>query len=70
MSFSWVCTVERSLSRISQRVLLPKGLIRSSWSHPSLIGLTLVHIPAVTSISFNNIRTKLKARGVKVHSIK
>ncbi|KAL4315543.1 hypothetical protein AHAS_Ahas15G0195600 [Arachis hypogaea] len=68
--FQLVCTVEQSLSRISRRVLLPKGLIRSSWLHPSLIGLTLMHIPAVTSISFNKVRTKLKARGVRVHGSK
>ncbi|KAL4321322.1 hypothetical protein AHAS_Ahas14G0098900 [Arachis hypogaea] len=70
ISFSWVCTVEWSLSRISRRVLLPKGLIRSSWLHPSLIGLTLMHIPAVTSISFNKVRTRLKARGVRIHGSK
>ncbi|KAL4345018.1 hypothetical protein AHAS_Ahas11G0236400 [Arachis hypogaea] len=53
---------------ISWRVLLPKGLIRSSWLHPSLIALTLMHVPAITSVPFNNIRTKFKARGVKIHS--
>ncbi|KAL4277005.1 hypothetical protein AHAS_Ahas20G0263900 [Arachis hypogaea] len=70
ISISGVCIVEWSLSVISWRVLLPKGLIRSSWLHPSLIGLTLMHIPTITSISFNKVRTKLKARGVRIHGSK
>ena len=68
MSIGLVCIVEWSLSMISWRVLLPKGLIRSSWLHPSLIVLTLMHVPVITSIPFNNIRTKLKVRRVRTHS--
>ncbi|KAL4321796.1 hypothetical protein AHAS_Ahas14G0146300 [Arachis hypogaea] len=49
------------------KVLLPKGLIRSSWLHPSLIILTLMHFPVMASIPFNIIRTKLKATGVRAH---
>ncbi|KAL4315824.1 hypothetical protein AHAS_Ahas15G0223700 [Arachis hypogaea] len=52
------------------KVLLPKGLIRSSWLHPSLIVLTLMHVPVIASIPYNNIRTKLKARGVRTHNNK
>ncbi|KAL4381362.1 hypothetical protein AHAS_Ahas04G0125900 [Arachis hypogaea] len=48
--------------------LLPKGLIRSSWLRPSLIVLTLMHVPVIASIPFNNIRTKLKAMGMRSHS--
>ncbi|KAL4300221.1 hypothetical protein AHAS_Ahas17G0179200 [Arachis hypogaea] len=57
-----------SLSMVSWKVLLPKGLIRSLWFLPFLIVLTLMHIPVITSIPFNNIGTKLKARGVRTHS--
>ncbi|KAL4287473.1 hypothetical protein AHAS_Ahas19G0189700 [Arachis hypogaea] len=53
---------------VSWRVLLPKGLIRSSWLLPSLIVLTLMHVPVIASIHFNNIRTKLKVTGVRTHS--
>ncbi|KAL4315681.1 hypothetical protein AHAS_Ahas15G0209400 [Arachis hypogaea] len=53
---------------ISWRVLLPKGLIRSSWLLPSLIVLTLMHVPVIASIPLNNIRTKLKATGVRTDS--
>ncbi|KAL4299883.1 hypothetical protein AHAS_Ahas17G0145400 [Arachis hypogaea] len=48
------------------KVLLLKGLIRSSWLLPSMIVLTLTHIPVIASIPFNNIRTKLKATGLKL----
>ncbi|KAL4315746.1 hypothetical protein AHAS_Ahas15G0215900 [Arachis hypogaea] len=68
ISISLVCIVEWSLPMISWRVLFPKGLIRSSWLHPSLIVLTLMHVPAIASIPFNIIRTKLKVRGVRIHS--
>ena len=37
MSVSLVCIVEQSLPMVSWRMLLPKGLIRASWLHPSLI---------------------------------
>ncbi|KAL4276061.1 hypothetical protein AHAS_Ahas20G0169500 [Arachis hypogaea] len=50
------------------KVLLPKGLIRSSWLRPSLIVLTLMHVPVISSIPVNIIRTKLKATGVRTHS--
>ena len=70
ISISLVCIVEWSSSMISWKVLLPKGLIRSSWLHPSLIALTLMHVPAIAFVPFNNIRTKLKARGVRVHGSK
>ncbi|KAL4306229.1 hypothetical protein AHAS_Ahas16G0157400 [Arachis hypogaea] len=50
------------------KVLLPKGLIRSSWLLPSLIVLTLMHVPVIVSIPYNNIGNKLKARGVRTHS--
>ncbi|KAL4374265.1 hypothetical protein AHAS_Ahas05G0164500 [Arachis hypogaea] len=53
---------------VSWKVLLPKGLIRSSWLLPSLIALTLMHVPVIASIPYNNIVTKLKARGVRIHS--
>ncbi|KAL4373216.1 hypothetical protein AHAS_Ahas05G0059600 [Arachis hypogaea] len=69
ISIILVCIVEWSSSMISWKVLLPKGLIRSSWLHPSLIALTVMHSPIIASISFNKIRTKLKARGVTIHSI-
>ena len=62
------CIVEWSLSMVSWKVLLPKGLIKSSWLSPSLIVLTLMHVLVIASISFNNIRTKLKASGVRTHS--
>ncbi|KAL4286426.1 hypothetical protein AHAS_Ahas19G0085000 [Arachis hypogaea] len=63
-----VCIVEWSLSVIVWKVLLPKGLIRSSWLLPSLVVLTLMYVPVIASIPFNSIRTKLKARGVRIHS--
>jgi len=62
------CIVGWSLSMVSWKVLLPKGLIRSSWLLPSLIVSTLMHVPIIASIPFNNIRTKLKATGVRTHS--
>ncbi|KAL4344055.1 hypothetical protein AHAS_Ahas11G0140100 [Arachis hypogaea] len=52
------------------RVLLPKGLIRSSRLLPSLIVLTLMHVPVIASIPYNSIRTKLKAMGVRTHNSK
>ncbi|KAL4307210.1 hypothetical protein AHAS_Ahas16G0255500 [Arachis hypogaea] len=64
------CIVEWSWSMVSWRVLLPKGLIRSSWLLPSLINLTLMHVPVIISIPCNNIGTKLKARGVRTHNSK
>ncbi|KAL4316290.1 hypothetical protein AHAS_Ahas15G0270300 [Arachis hypogaea] len=68
VSIALACIVEWSSSVILWGVLLPKGLIKSSWLHPSLIALTLMHAPAIAFIPFNNIRTKLKARGVRIHS--
>ncbi|KAL4321683.1 hypothetical protein AHAS_Ahas14G0135000 [Arachis hypogaea] len=53
---------------VSWRLLLPKGLIRSSCLLPSLIALTLMHVPIIASIPFNNICTKLETRGVRIHS--
>ncbi|KAL4337821.1 hypothetical protein AHAS_Ahas12G0148500 [Arachis hypogaea] len=53
---------------VSWRVLLPKGLIRSSWLLPSLIVLTLMHVHVIASIPCNSIGTKLKVIGVRVHS--
>ncbi|KAL4315346.1 hypothetical protein AHAS_Ahas15G0175900 [Arachis hypogaea] len=50
------------------KVLLPKELIRSSWLRPSLIVLTLMHVPVIASIPFNIIRTKLKVIGERIHS--
>ncbi|KAL4306406.1 hypothetical protein AHAS_Ahas16G0175100 [Arachis hypogaea] len=55
---------------VSWKVMLPKGLIRSSWLLPSLIVLTLMHVPVIISIPCNSIRTKLKAMGVRTHSNK
>ncbi|KAL4270900.1 hypothetical protein AHAS_AhasUnG0043400 [Arachis hypogaea] len=49
-------------------MLLPKGLIRSSWLHPSLIGLTLMHIHVIAFSSCNIVVTRLIAKGVRVHS--
>ncbi|KAL4381324.1 hypothetical protein AHAS_Ahas04G0122100 [Arachis hypogaea] len=68
ISIILVCIVEWSLSMISWKVLLSKGLIRSSWLHPSLVALTLMHIPIVISSSCNIIVTRLIAKGVKVHT--
>ena len=68
ISISLVCIVEWSPSMVSRRVLLPKGLIRSSWLHPSLIALTLMHIPVIASSSYNIVVTRLIAKGVRVHS--
>ncbi|KAL4381241.1 hypothetical protein AHAS_Ahas04G0113800 [Arachis hypogaea] len=64
ISIIFVCIAEWSSSRISWKVLLPKGLIRSSWLRPSLIALTLMHIPIliIVSIPNNNIGIKLEAR--------
>ncbi|KAL4330322.1 hypothetical protein AHAS_Ahas13G0388500 [Arachis hypogaea] len=53
---------------VSWRVLMPKGWIRSSWLLPSLIVLTLIHVPVIASIPFNNIGTKLESRGLRIHS--
>ncbi|KAL4321696.1 hypothetical protein AHAS_Ahas14G0136300 [Arachis hypogaea] len=61
------CIVEWLSSMVRWKVLLPKGLIRSSWFRPSLIVLTLMYVPVIASIHFNNIRTKLKATGVRTH---
>ncbi|KAL4350318.1 hypothetical protein AHAS_Ahas10G0130000 [Arachis hypogaea] len=55
---------------ISWKVLLPKGLIRSSWLCPSLIALTLMHIPVIASSSCNIVVTRLIAKGVRVHGSK
>ncbi|KAL4315335.1 hypothetical protein AHAS_Ahas15G0174800 [Arachis hypogaea] len=55
---------------VSYKVLLPKGLIRSSWLLPSLIVLTLMHVPVIISIPCNSIETKLKAMGVRIHNSK
>ncbi|KAL4288242.1 hypothetical protein AHAS_Ahas19G0266600 [Arachis hypogaea] len=65
-----VCIVEWSLSVVLWKVLLLEGLIRSSWLLPSLIVLTLMHVPVIISIPCNNIGTKLKARGVRTHNSK
>ncbi|KAL4373133.1 hypothetical protein AHAS_Ahas05G0051300 [Arachis hypogaea] len=53
---------------ISWKVLSPKGLISSSWLRASLIALTLMHIPVITSSSYNIVVTRLTAKGVRVHS--
>ncbi|KAL4394134.1 hypothetical protein AHAS_Ahas02G0121600 [Arachis hypogaea] len=53
---------------ITWKVLLPKGLIRSSWLRPSLIVLTLMHILVIASSSCNIVVTRLIAKGVRVHS--
>ncbi|KAL4381161.1 hypothetical protein AHAS_Ahas04G0105800 [Arachis hypogaea] len=53
---------------ISWKVLLPKGLISSSWLRPSLITLTLMHIPVIASSSYKIVVTRLIAKGVRVHS--
>ncbi|KAL4315906.1 hypothetical protein AHAS_Ahas15G0231900 [Arachis hypogaea] len=55
---------------VSWKVLLPKGLIRSSWLLPSLIVLTLMHVPVIISIPCNSIGTKLKVMGVRIHNSK
>ncbi|KAL4316472.1 hypothetical protein AHAS_Ahas15G0288500 [Arachis hypogaea] len=68
ISIALACIVEWSSPVVLWRVLLPKGWIKSSWLHPSLTVPTLMHVPAIASIPFNNIRTKLKARGVRIHS--
>ncbi|KAL4293991.1 hypothetical protein AHAS_Ahas18G0183400 [Arachis hypogaea] len=64
ISIALACIVKWSSSVVLWKMLLPKGLIRSSWLRPSLIVLTLMHVPVIASIPFNNIRTKLKATGV------
>ncbi|KAL4329356.1 hypothetical protein AHAS_Ahas13G0291900 [Arachis hypogaea] len=48
--------------------LLPRGLIKSLWLLPSLILPTLMPIFIIVSIPYNNIGTKLKTRGVRIHS--
>ncbi|KAL4396527.1 hypothetical protein AHAS_Ahas01G0100800 [Arachis hypogaea] len=53
---------------ISWKVLLPKRLVRSSWLRPSLIALTLMHIPVIAFSSCNIVVTRLIAKGVRVHS--
>ncbi|KAL4350331.1 hypothetical protein AHAS_Ahas10G0131300 [Arachis hypogaea] len=68
ISIRLVCIVKWSLSVISRRVLLTKGLIRSSGLRPSLIALTLMHIPVIASSSCNIVVTRLIAKGVRVHS--
>ncbi|KAL4300375.1 hypothetical protein AHAS_Ahas17G0194600 [Arachis hypogaea] len=65
-----VCIAEWSLSVVLWKVLLPEGLIRSSWLLPSLLVLTLMHVPVIISIPCNNIGPKLKARGVRTHNSK
>ncbi|KAL4287581.1 hypothetical protein AHAS_Ahas19G0200500 [Arachis hypogaea] len=52
------------------RGLLPRGLIKSLWLLPSLILPTLMPVLIIASIPYNNIGTKLKARGVRIHSSK
>ncbi|KAL4344418.1 hypothetical protein AHAS_Ahas11G0176400 [Arachis hypogaea] len=68
MTIVLVCIVEWSLSVVLWKVLLPEGLIRSLWLLPSLIVLTLMHVPIIISIPCNNIGTKLKASGVRTHN--
>ncbi|KAL4350286.1 hypothetical protein AHAS_Ahas10G0126800 [Arachis hypogaea] len=70
ISIILVCIVEWSSSMISWKVLLPKGLIRSSWLRPSLIALTLMHIPVIASSSCNIVVTRLIAKRVRVHGSK
>ena len=62
------CIVEWSLSMVSWKALLPRGLIKPSWLLPSLILPTLMPVLIIASIPYNNIGTKLKARGVRIHS--
>ncbi|KAL4287416.1 hypothetical protein AHAS_Ahas19G0184000 [Arachis hypogaea] len=66
----WACIVGWSLSMVSWKVLLSKGLIRSSWLLPTLIFPTLMYVPVIASIPSNNIRTKLETRGMRIHSSK
>ncbi|KAL4381234.1 hypothetical protein AHAS_Ahas04G0113100 [Arachis hypogaea] len=47
---------------ISWRVLSPKGLIRSSWLRPSLIALTLMHIPVIAFSSCNIVVIRLNSK--------
>ncbi|KAL4350579.1 hypothetical protein AHAS_Ahas10G0156100 [Arachis hypogaea] len=62
------CIMGRSLSVVPWKVLLPKGLIRSSWLLPSLIFPTLMAVLIVISSSCNIIVTRIIAKGVRVHS--
>ncbi|KAL4344333.1 hypothetical protein AHAS_Ahas11G0167900 [Arachis hypogaea] len=66
----WACIVGWSLSMVSWKVLLPKGLIKSSWLLPTLIVPTLMYVSVIASIPSNNIRTKIETRGVRIHSSK
>ncbi|KAL4315879.1 hypothetical protein AHAS_Ahas15G0229200 [Arachis hypogaea] len=68
ISIILVCTSKWLLVIAHWRGLLPRGLIKSLWLLPSLILPTLKPIFIIVSIPFNNIRTKLETRGVRIHS--
>ena len=57
-----VCIVEWSLSVVLWKVLLPERLIRSSWLRPSLIALTLMHIPVIAFSSCNIVVIRLNSK--------
>jgi len=55
ITIALVCIIEWLLLMAHWRMLLPKGLIKSSWLLPSLIVPTLMHVPIMASIPYNII---------------
>ncbi|KAL4357371.1 hypothetical protein AHAS_Ahas09G0180000 [Arachis hypogaea] len=55
ISIVLVCTLEWLLLIVSWRRLLPRGLIKSLWLHPSLIVPTSMHVLIIVSIPYNII---------------